>query len=247
MLVVEHIEQAFGGVRALRDVSLAVDAGKIVALIGPNGAGKTTLFSVISGFQRPAGGRVLFEGQPITGLPAHRIARLGLVRTFQITRPFAALSVRENIAVGAACRLASRRAAMRRADAIAEAIGLTPQLGQPAGGLTVVDRKRLEVARALASMPRMLLLDEVFAGLNPTELTEMLPVVEDLRVRGIAILLTEHVLQAVRRLADRVVVLSNGGVIARGSVDEVFDQPGVQSAYLGKPRTPDTERHHGNA
>jgi len=234
LLTVSNLSRDFGGVHALKGVSLDVAEGDLLALIGPNGAGKTTLFSIISGFLRPSEGTVCFAGREIAGLPPHAVSRMGLVRTFQITRPFAALSVRDNITVGALRRAASRAEAQNIADAVADELGLAARLWVPAAQLTVVERKRLEVARALATGPRLLLLDEVFAGLNPAEVGEMLPMIMRLRERGVTILLTEHVLQAVRQLADRAVVLNNGEVIAQGTLETVFDDPAVLAAYLGK-------------
>lgn len=248
MLQVEHISKSFGGIQALKDVSLTVGDGEIVALVGPNGAGKTTLFSTISGFLAPDQGRVTFDSRPITALPPHRISRHGLVRTFQITQPFGALTVQENIAVGAYMAQSSRKAALEQAGSIGRMLGLGRLLSYPATSLTIANRKRLEVARALATGPKLILLDEVFAGLNPTEVDEILPVIARLRENGLGILLTEHVLQAVRKLADRVVVMNNGSLIAQGHVDEVFQNPAVISAYLGRPaNTPAAAGEVGHA
>jgi len=234
MLEVRGIFRRFGGLQALANVSLGVEAGEIVALIGPNGAGKTTLFSIISGFQRADAGDVRFDGHDISTEPAHRISHRGLVRTFQIARPFSGLSVLENIAVGAHMHHRRRARALAKAAAVGERLGLGPLLERPAEGLTVANRKRLEVARALATSPRLLLLDEVFAGLNPTEIDEVMPVITLLREQGLTILLTEHVMQAVRRLADRTVVLANGTVIATGTLESVSRNPAVIEAYLGR-------------
>lgn len=233
MLEVRNISKSFGGLKALDDVTLSVGEGEIVALIGPNGAGKTTLFSVVAGFAEADEGTVIFHGTNITDEPAHRICRLGLARTFQLTQPFAALTVRENIAVGAHLHIARRIEALRKADEVASLLNLTEVLHQRADGLTVSFRKRLELARALATDPKMLLLDEVFAGLNPSEIETILPVIRQIRQSGVTIMLVEHVMQAVMRLSDRIVVLNNGRVISQGRPEVVADDPVVIEAYLG--------------
>ncbi len=233
ILRVENVSRYFQGLAALTDVSFAVPTGKIIALIGPNGAGKTTLFSVITGFIPPSGGKVYFEDRDVTGMPPHRIAALGLVRTFQITRPFARQTVRENISVGAHLHLRRRRDALLRAAEIAHTVGLGDRLDQPAGTLTVAGRKRLELARALATSPRLLLLDEVMAGLNPTEIAAIVPVIKTIRDGGVTIVLVEHVMQAVMSLADHGVVLNDGRLIVEGSPRELVSDPKVIEAYLG--------------
>ena len=176
LLQAQALSISFGGLKAVQDVSLAVPAGSISALVGPNGAGKTTLFGLLSGFLRPDQGKVLFDGRDITGMAPQRAARLGMARTFQIVQPFGAQTVRENIAVGAHLRLPGRADALAAAEAIARRVNLGAQLDKPAADLTVCGRKRLELARALATRPRLLLLDEVLAGLNPAEIDEMIPV-----------------------------------------------------------------------
>ncbi|MFO1198646.1 MAG: ABC transporter ATP-binding protein [Burkholderiaceae bacterium] len=233
LLAARGVSISFGGLRALDDVSIDVDAGSITALIGPNGAGKTTLFAALAGFLRPSAGRVALEGRDVTGLPPHRIAALGMTRTFQIVQPFAGQTVRENVAVGAHLRLASRARALAVADEVAGAVGLASQLDKPASDLTVAGRKRLELARALATRPKLLLLDEVLAGLNPQEIDEMIPVVRRIRDGGVTVLMIEHVMQAVMHLADVVHVLAQGRTIARGTPGEVTADPAVVEAYLG--------------
>ncbi len=234
MLEARHLSISFGGLKAVEDVSLAVPEGGIVSLIGPNGAGKSTLFALLSGFLRPAAGTVSWQGEDITGLAPHRVCRRGLVRTFQIVQPFAAQTVRENIAVGAHLHHRSRRAALARAEAVAERVGLAGQLDKLALNLTIAGRKRLELARALATEPRLLLLDEVLAGLNPGEVREMLPVIRGLRDKeGITILMIEHVMQAVTALSEYTWVLSNGRLIAEGRHEQVANDPVVIEAYLG--------------
>ena len=234
MLEVRDLTRRFGGLLAVSGVSLSVASGEIVALIGPNGAGKTTLFAMISGFVTPDTGTVRFEGRDITGMAPHEICRLGLARTFQIAQPFGRLSVRENIAVGAHLRIADRHEAWRRAEAVARQLGMERLLDQPAAALTVAGRKRLEVARALATGPRLLLLDEVMAGLNPTELAEIVPVLRAIRDAGVTILLIEHVMQAVVSLAERVYVLNQGRMIAEGPPAQIATTSAVVEAYLGQ-------------
>jgi branched-chain amino acid transport system ATP-binding protein len=233
MLEVRGLSKSFGGLKAVDQASLDVRQGEIVGLIGPNGAGKTTLFAAIAGFHAPDAGRVAFEGKDITGLAPHRICAAGMVRTFQITQPFAKISVRENIMVGAYFRTADRKLAEREAEAVAGMVGMTGQLNQMGADLTVAGRKRLELARALATGPRLLLLDEVMAGLNPTEITEIVQVIREIRNSGITILLIEHVMQAVTSLAERVYVLNQGRMIAEGTPAAIAEDSQVVEAYLG--------------
>jgi branched-chain amino acid transport system ATP-binding protein len=233
MLEVQNLSKAFGGLKAVDQASLTVKAGEIVGLIGPNGAGKTTLFAAIAGFHKPDGGRIVFEGHDITGLAPHKICAAGMVRTFQITQPFGKISVRENIMVGAYFRTARRADAERAAEAIAAQVGMTDQLDQRGNDLTVAGRKRLELARALATGPRLLLLDEVMAGLNPTEIVEIIQVIQAIRASGVTILLIEHVMQAVTSLAERVYVLNQGRMIAEGTPASIAENQQVVEAYLG--------------
>jgi branched-chain amino acid transport system ATP-binding protein len=234
MLEVREISKSFGGLKAVDCASLDVARGEIVGLIGPNGAGKTTLFAAIAGFHRPDAGKVSFEGRPITGVAPHRICAAGMVRTFQITQPFAGISVRENIMVGAYLHTANRRLAARDAEAVAALVGMKEQLDQRGADLTVAGRKRLELARALATGPRLLLLDEVMAGLNPTEIVEIVGVIKNIRASGVTILLIEHVMQAVTSLAERVYVLNQGRMIAEGTPTAIADNEEVIEAYLGR-------------
>ncbi|MCB1426959.1 MAG: ABC transporter ATP-binding protein, partial [Notoacmeibacter sp.] len=197
MLEVKSICKSFGGLQASRDVSLTVPQGKITSLIGPNGSGKTTLFAQITGFLKPDSGHVAFLGRDITGEAPEAIARSGMVRTFQIVQPFAGQTVRENIAVGAHLHRASRRDALAHADVVARRVGLGDRLDIDAASLTVAGRKRLEVARALATDPKLILFDEVLAGLNPSEIRDVIPVIRDICDSGVTIFMIEHVMQAV--------------------------------------------------
>ena len=233
MLAVDRIGKRFGGLVALSEVSLEVEPGSIVGLIGPNGAGKTTLFAIISGFLAPTAGRVLFQGRDVTAAPPHERAGLGIARTFQIVQPFAGLTVAENIAVGAHLRHARRADALARAAEVARRVGLGTQLDKPASALTVAGRKRLELARALATEPKLLLLDEVLAGLNPSEIRDMTPVIRAICSEGVAVFMIEHVMQAVMDLCETVHVLSQGRLIAQGAPEAVCAAPAVIEAYLG--------------
>ena len=247
ILALDRVAKRFGGVQAVSEVTFAVAHGEIVALIGPNGAGKTTLFSLVAGFLAPDAGTVRFEDRDVTGLAPHRVAALGLVRTFQTAQPFERLTVAQNIAVGAHLHLAARHAALRRAAEVADRVGLGKWLDRPARELNVAGRKRLELARALATEPRLLLLDEVMAGLNPAEIDAIVSTIFAIRDSGITVLLTEHVMRAVMRLSDRVLVLNNGRLIAQGKPAEVAADPAVVEAYLGRGATPQAAKElaHG--
>ncbi|MEZ5667658.1 MAG: ABC transporter ATP-binding protein [Alphaproteobacteria bacterium] len=238
LLDVSGVSKSFGGLRALTDVSFAVEAGEIVGLMGANGAGKTTLFSIIAGHARASRGDVRFRGRSIAGLRPDRICRLGIARTFQIVRPFAGLSARENVetALIFGGRVHKRGDAVaRRALEILDEVGLADQAEKPAGALTLSGRKRLEVARALGTGPALLLLDEVMAGLTPTEVAAMLATVQEIRrARGLTILIVEHVVRALVELSERIVVLHHGELIATGTPRQIERDPAVRAVYFGE-------------
>jgi branched-chain amino acid transport system ATP-binding protein len=234
MLRLESVTKRFGGLTAVRAVSLEVNAGDLLGIIGPNGAGKTTLFNVIAGYYRPEEGRVLFEGRDITGLPAHAISRLGLTRTFQIVKPFGNLSVSDNVMIGALTRLRATREARVEAERVIALCGLAPHAQARAKALPIGLRKRLEVARALATRPRLLLLDEVMAGLNASELVGIIDLVRRVHAEGVTLIVIEHVMAAMMRLAQRIVMLHHGERIAEGTPAEITRDRRVIDAYLGE-------------
>jgi branched-chain amino acid transport system ATP-binding protein len=235
LLEVRDVSKAFRGLRAVAGVSFEVAEGAIVGLIGPNGAGKTTTFNMVAGVFAPDAGEIRFAGRRIDGLRADQVCAAGIGRTFQIVRPFAGLSVLDNVIVGALERSAGVAEARAAAAAILDQLGLGAKRDQPAAALTLPDRKRLEVARALATRPRLLLLDEVMAGLRPTECDQMIAVFKEINRRdGLTILLIEHVMRAVMALAQEIVVLHHGEVIARGTPGDVVRDPAVLECYLGE-------------
>lgn len=234
-IAVRSVSKSFRGLRAVSNVSFEVRAGHIAALIGPNGAGKTTCFNVIAGAFAPDSGEIWFEGRRIDGMRPDQICLAGIGRTFQLVKPFAGLSVLDNVIVGALRHNKSVSHARRKALTVLERLGLEEKRDQPAAALTLPDRKRLEVARALATEPRLLLLDEVMAGLRPTETDQMVAVFRRLiEEHGITILLIEHVMRAVMALSDEIHVLHHGELIASGSPEEVVRNPAVLDCYLGE-------------
>ena len=234
MLEVSGISKSFGGLQAVSEASLKVSEGSIVSLIGPNGAGKTTLFAIISGFLKADSGTVNLYGDALGGLKPFQVCQMGMVRTFQITQPFAKLSILENIMIGAYARIQNPEDAAQEAYKVAEHVGIRVPLESSAADLNVAGRKRLELARALATQPKILLLDEVMAGLNPTEVEKILKVIHEIRNSGITIFLIEHVMQAVMSLSDYTYVLNNGRLIASGTPKQVAADPQVIEAYLGQ-------------
>ncbi len=234
LLTLERVTKRFGGLTAVRDVSFQVNAGDLIGIIGPNGAGKTTLFNLISGYYRPDEGRIVFDGHDITGLPPHRVCRLGLTRTFQIVKPFGNLSVLDNVMIGALTRLRAVAEARQAAEHVIDLCGLTAHAAARAKALPLGLRKRLEVARALATRPRLLLLDEVMAGLNPSELGGMIELIRRLAAEGVTPIVIEHVMAAMMRLAKRIVVLHHGERLAEGVPEEVTRDRRVVDAYLGE-------------
>jgi branched-chain amino acid transport system ATP-binding protein len=234
LLETRGLSKHFGGVQAVAGLDLTLAEGEVLGLIGPNGAGKTTAFNLFSGFLQPDAGEIAFRGRSLLGLKPHTICRLGLARTFQIVRPFPRLSVLDNVMVGALGRRPDARAARDSARAVVERVGLGAKAAHPAGGLTLAERKRLELARALATEPVLLLLDEVMAGLNPTEIAPLVALIGDIHRGGVSILLIEHNMRAVMTLSHRIVVLNFGERVAEGPPAAIANHPKVIEAYLGE-------------
>jgi branched-chain amino acid transport system ATP-binding protein len=232
-LVVRNLSRSFGGLKAVQDVSFTVAEGETLALIGPNGAGKTTTFNLISGVFQPDRGSVVAFGRELVGRRPHQICASGLARTFQVAKPFGAMTVLQNVTTGALLRDRRVAAAQERARAVIDYVGLSARENTPARDLTTIDQRRLEMARALATEPRILLLDEVMAGLNPSEINVAVALVRKLAERGLTIIVVEHVMRAILAVARRIVVLDHGQKIAEGRPDAVMDDPEVVRAYLG--------------
>ena len=234
ILQADNLTKTFGGLAALKGVSFGIEEGEILGLIGPNGAGKTTLFNVISGFFRPDEGRVVFAGETVSHLKAHNLCLSGLVRTFQVVKPFGNLTALQNVMVGSFLRTADPDLARERALEVMDLVGLLECQDKAAKNLTTSDRKRLEVARALATRPRLLLLDEVMAGLNPTELVQMLEILKRIRDQGVTLLVIEHIMAVIMNISERILVLHHGEKIAEGAPKEVAADKRVIDAYLGE-------------
>jgi branched-chain amino acid transport system ATP-binding protein len=236
LLEVERVAKGFGGVRAVHDVSFSLDEGELIGVMGPNGSGKTTLFNLIAGALRPDRGRIRLHGHDIAGLPPHRVCARGIARTFQLVRPFAGLTALENVLVGRLYGRGSRTGAVAEAERLLALVGLETRARVPAAQLTLIDRKRLELARALATAPQLLLLDEFMAGLNPAETAAAMALIRRLQAEGLTVLMVEHIVWALMDLSRRIVVLSAGEKIAEGSPEAVAADPAVVAAYLGTDR-----------
>jgi branched-chain amino acid transport system ATP-binding protein len=233
LLRISSLRRDFGGLTAVRDLDLSVEEGEIVGLIGPNGAGKTTVFNLISGYLRPTGGEIAFKDENLTGLRPNRICKKGIGRTFQIVQPFAGLTVMKNVMIGAFNRTDRLDLAEEKSMEVLQFLGLSEKKDFPIGSLTIADRKRLELAKALATEPEFLLLDEVAAGLNPKETEEIIGMIRKINQRGVTLLMIEHVMKTIVSLASRIVVINFGMKIAEGEPTDVLRHPDVVKAYLG--------------
>jgi branched-chain amino acid transport system ATP-binding protein len=233
LLTITGLTKFFGGLRAVSDLSFEIQKGQILGLIGPNGAGKTTIFNLIAGFIPPSEGEIIFQEEPIGGMKPYAVTRKGIARTFQIVKPFKKLSVLENVTLAAFLKFPARREAEAAANRILEKVGLESKTLSLAVDLTLSEQKRLEIARALATEPKLLLLDEPMGGLNPTEIDQASKLVKTICREGVTIIWVEHVLKAIMNVSDRVVVINYGKKIAEGTPEEVVENPEVIAAYLG--------------
>lgn len=234
ILQIEHLQKKFGGLIAVNDVDLEVRQGEIVGLIGANGAGKTTVFNMIAGFFKPSGGTIHYMGNDITNAPAHKVCHMGIGRTYQIVRPFASLSVLENTMVGALIRDSNVEKAREKAESVLEFLGMGHRKDVAGKDLNLPELKRMELARAFATDPKLLLLDEVMAGLTPSDSTVVIDLVRKINDSGVTIIIIEHVMKAVMSLSDRIYVLNQGRLIAEGAPKEVSENPDVIKSYLGE-------------
>lgn len=234
ILEVNNLTMLFGSLAALKDISLSVKPGEILGLIGPNGAGKTTFFNCITGYLACSEGSIHFRGKEITGLPPHRICHLGICRTFQIVQIFQEMTVLENVMMGSFCREAKTRKSMALAEEILTFTGLADKGDQIAGSLTLVDQKRIELARAMATQPGLLLLDEVMSGLNPTEMEEAVELIRKVHQRGLPLIVVEHVMEVIMKISNRIAVFDSGELIADGPPEKIARNERVIEAYLGE-------------
>lgn len=236
LLEVKDVTKKFGGLTANADVNIYLKEGEILGLIGANGAGKTTLFNMIAGAFHPTSGEIIFEGKHLERLPSHEICKLGIGRTYQIVQPFSSLTVHENVMVGALLKHSNITKASKKADEVLHQVGLWSRRDIPGKALSLPELKRMEVARALATEPKILLLDEVMAGLNPTESANFINLVWQIRDSGITIIIIEHVMKAIMTLSDRIYVLNQGKLIAEGTPEEVAHNEEVQASYFGRKK-----------
>lgn len=236
ILAADHMTMRFGGLTAVDDVSISLNSGEILGLIGANGAGKTTFFNMISGVLKPSEGTIRFCGKTITKPEAHLMAKMGIGRTYQICQPFTTMTVLENTMVGALLHTSNVDKARKKAGEVLEQIGLADKMSIPGMSLTLPERKRMEVARALATDPKVLLLDEVMAGLNPTECENVIAMIRGINARGVSIIIIEHVMRAIMNLSDRIYVLNQGKLIAEGTPREITENPAVIKSYLGESK-----------
>jgi len=234
LLEIRNVSKRFGGLAASSDISFTIEKGEILGLIGPNGAGKTTLFNIVDGFYAPTTGEVLFKGQVISGLKPHQICKLGLARTFQVVKPLQRMSVLDNVIASAFLRAKNRAEAVDIAMETLRFTGLDADKDVISRGLPLGKRKKLEIARALATQPELLLLDESFAGLNPSELNESIEIIKNIKARGITIMIIEHHMKVIMSISDRIVVINYGQKIAEGTPQEIRNNPLVVEAYLGE-------------
>lgn len=234
LLEIIRVTKNFGGLAAVEDVSLKIDKKGIIGLIGPNGAGKTTLFNIVTGVFKPDKGKIIFNGEDITGLKSFEISRKGICRTFQLSRPFGNMTVLENVMVGGFCKIRNTKKAMERSIAVLDFMGMLDRKDKLAKGLILAERKRLEVAKALATDPQLLLLDEVMSGLNLDEINEFLSILEKIQNQGRALFIIEHVMSVIMEVCERIIVLNYGNKVAEGTPIEVSKDKKVIDAYLGE-------------